>query len=124
MRLSGSFRVCPATMRSLLKLSLKSLGDLKIVTAKNGAEALDKMSAVSPSLVFVDVNMPIMGGLEFIETVRNTRNDKTTPICIITTEGDEDHVKRGLSLGATAYLTKPVSGARLVETALRLLGRG
>jgi two-component system chemotaxis response regulator CheY len=112
------------TMRSLLELSLKSLGDLKVITAKNGAEALDKMAAVQPALVLVDVNMPVMGGLEFIEQVRSVRNDKSTPIVIITTQGDEEHVRKGLSLGATAYLTKPVNGARLVETALKLLGRG
>lgn len=112
------------TMRSLLELSIKSLGDVKVVTAKNGAEGLEKMATVAPSLVLVDVNMPIMGGLEFIENVRNARGDKSTPIVIITTQGDEESVRKGLTLGATAYLTKPVNGARLVETALKLLGRG
>jgi two-component system chemotaxis response regulator CheY len=112
------------TMRSLLELSIKSLGDVKVVTAKNGAEGLEKMAPVAPALVLVDVNMPIMGGLEFIENVRNARADKSTPIVIITTQGDEESVRKGLTLGATAYLTKPVNGARLVETALKLLGRG
>src|SRR5207249_2916241 len=101
------------TVRALLELNLRELSDVKVIAAKNGVDALEKMKTTAPSLVLVDLNMPEMNGLQFVDHVRNKLNDKTTPIVICTTQGEEDTVEAGMKRGANAYLLKPVNGAKL-----------
>src|SRR5258705_6653251 len=98
-----------ATMRALIELNLRELGEVRVITAKNGVEALEKMASDRPALVLVDVNMPVMNGLQFVDALRNTTGDKVTPVIICTTKGEEGAVEAGLKKGANAYLTKPVN---------------
>ncbi len=85
-----------------------------IVTAKNGQEALD-MIAKNPdtNLLLVDINMPVMNGLEFIKKLKQLETYKNIPIVIVSTEGKEEDTERGLALGAAGYVTKPVQPSDL-----------
>jgi two-component system chemotaxis response regulator CheY len=85
-----------------------------IVAAKNGQEALH-MIAKNPDtdLVLVDINMPVMNGLEFIKKARELGAYGHIPIVIVSTEGKEEDTKRGLALGAAGYVTKPVQTSDL-----------
>jgi two-component system chemotaxis response regulator CheY len=85
-----------------------------IVSAKNGQEALD-MIAKNPDsdLLLVDINMPVMNGLEFIKKVKELGTYDHIPIVIVSTEGKEEDTKRGLALGAAGYVTKPVQPSDL-----------
>ncbi len=85
-----------------------------IVAAKNGQEALD-MIAKNPDtdLLLVDINMPVMNGLEFIKKVKEIGKYGHIPIVIVSTEGKEEDTERGLSLGAAGYVTKPVQPSDL-----------
>jgi CheY-like chemotaxis protein len=74
-------------------------------------------------LVLTDIKMPNMDGLEFLHRVRTELENTTLPIIIISTKGEEEDVARGMALGATAYLTKPVSAPKLLETIGRILGQ-
>jgi len=56
-----------------------------------------------------------MDGLEFIRSVRSELNDQALPIIIISTKGADEDVQLGMNLGASGYLSKPVSMARLKE---------
>jgi two-component system chemotaxis response regulator CheY len=80
-----------------------------IVAAKNGQEALD-MLVKNPdtNLLLVDINMPVMNGLEFIKKVKELETYDRIPIVIVSTEGKEEDTNRGIALGAAGYVTKPV----------------
>lgn len=114
-----------ATIRQLLTLTLRKFdggAELKIIEATDGREALEKVRMAHYDLVLTDIKMPNMDGLEFLNRVRTELENTTLPIVIISTKGEEDDVARGMALGATAYLTKPVSAPKLLETIARILG--
>jgi two-component system chemotaxis response regulator CheY len=87
-----------------------------IVNANDGREALERLDEHDDvDLVLLDINMPNMNGLEFLEEVRsNGRLDGLTVI-IISTEGTEEDTARGLEAGATAYIKKPFRTDELLE---------
>jgi len=66
--------------------------------------------------------MPDINGLELISYVRKNSSYTNTPLFIISTEGREKDVEKGLSLGANEYLVKPISPARLQELILKYIG--
>jgi two-component system chemotaxis response regulator CheY len=110
-----------ATTRMLIALTLKKSLEYRIVEASNGTEAVEKLSSHPVDIVLTDINMPKMGGLELISYIRSSHSSPKVPIIVITTEGEEDARDRGLELGADAYLSKPISGAKLQETVRKLL---
>ena len=85
-----------------------------IVHAQNGQEAMDKL-AQNPdvNLMFVDINMPVMSGLDFIKKVKEAGTADHIPIVIVSTEGKEEDTERGLALGATGYVKKPFQPSEL-----------
>jgi two-component system, chemotaxis family, chemotaxis protein CheY len=116
-----------ATIRQLLTLTLRKYnggGQLKIIEATDGREALEKVRMAHYDLVLTDIKMPNMDGLEFVHKVRTELENTTLPIIIISTKGEEEDVAKGMAMGATAYLTKPVSAPKLLETIGRILGQG
>lgn len=108
------------TVRQLIELNLKKVPGLKVVTAVDGKDGLEKVKTVKPNLVLTDVNMPNMTGLELVAAIREF--DKEIPIVVITTKGDPGDSDKGLAAGANAYITKPINGAQLIETVRSLLG--
>ncbi len=114
-----------ATMRQLLCMTLTRVDGItqsNITEASDGREALDKVRAGSFDLVLTDIRMPRMDGLEFIRSVRSELNDQTLPIIIISTKGADEDVQLGMNLGASGYLSKPVSMSRLKEMVATFLG--
>ena len=108
-----------AVMIMSLRQSLE-LGGFKVESARDGKEALDKVKAgLKPHLVLTDINMPVMGGLEFIQQVRPIL--RFTPILILTTESDATKRDQAKKLGATGWLVKPVASADLLSTIKRIL---
>jgi two-component system chemotaxis response regulator CheY len=106
-------------------MSLKAtlvMNGFRVETAGDGKQALGKLnSGVKPDLILTDVNMPNMGGLEFIRNVRGLAGFRFTPILTLTTETDSakrDEAKRN---GATGWLVKPVDGVDLIKVIKRVL---
>ncbi|HEX9861172.1 MAG TPA: response regulator, partial [Nitrospirota bacterium] len=93
----------------------------KIVEASDGIDALKKLSAGRFDLVLTDINMPIMDGLKLVSLIRSDDNHKGMPIIIITTEGADEDRKKGLALGANAYLPKPIQTAELLKLVKELV---
>jgi two-component system, chemotaxis family, chemotaxis protein CheY len=80
----------------------------EIVDAMNGQEALDMVAVQDDiQLILLDINMPVMNGLQFLEKSAPLGIPKKIPIIIISTEGKEEDTIRGLKLGASGYLKKP-----------------
>jgi CheY-like chemotaxis protein len=95
-------------MHSLMKYTLSRLKDFEVSFAKNGKEALDLMSSAGePSLILLDINMPVMGGLDLLRRLTMLGMTKRVPVIIVSTEGRDADVLLGLEAGARAYLPKP-----------------
>ena len=103
------------TMRQLITFALKRIPGSKIVEANDGIDALKKLSSQKFDIILTDINMPIMDGLKLVSMVRNDPVQKAIPIIIITTEGADEDRKRGLALGANAYIAKPIQTADLLS---------
>ena len=109
------------TMRQLLAFTLRRLRDCRIIEAVDGVDALKKLTTERVDLVITDINMPMMDGLKLISVIRSNARTKTLPIIIVTTEGAEEDRKRGLALGADAYIPKPIHPSELLKTIASLL---
>lgn len=101
------------TMRMLIAFALGKYWGCEIRQAGNGVEALACVATRKPDLMVVDINMPEMNGLELIEAVRADSRVADTPIVVITTEGSDDDIRRGMQAGATEYLVKPFQPQKL-----------
>ena len=113
-----------ATFRQLLCMSLQrveGISESNITEASDGAEALNKVKDGKFDLVLTDIRMPNMDGLEFVRRVRGELNRQDLPIIIISTKGADDDIELGMSIGASGYLSKPISMAKLRELVLNFL---
>jgi len=80
----------------------------EIVDALNGQDGLGKLEKHPDiSLILLDINMPMMNGLEFIKKLKEMGKFDHIPIVIVSTEGKEEDTMRGLALGAKGYVKKP-----------------
>jgi adenylate cyclase len=96
----------------ILQMRLEAQG-YEVITAGDGSEALDKIRALLPDLVLLDVMMPKLDG---IETVRRLKADPSLPfipVILVTAKADASDVIAGLESGGDDYLTKPVDHAAL-----------
>jgi two-component system, chemotaxis family, chemotaxis protein CheY len=100
-----------SVMRKIVERSLRQAG-LKldrVMEADNGADALSMVQGGAIDLIFSDINMPKMDGIEFLRQVRATEGAKAIPVLMITTDGTEPKVLEAISLGARGYIRKPFS---------------
>lgn len=103
----------------LLKFRLEKEG-YKILTAVDGKEAIELIEEHSPELILTDIMMPFISGLEVISHVRNKLNMQT-PIIVFSSAGQEGIVLKAFDLGATDFMSKPLSPNELVIRVKRLL---
>ena len=96
-----------------------------VLTAGDGQEALDVLAAKHPDLMILDVMMPRKNGFEVCSEVRVSADPRIAqmPILMLTAKGREAEMKKGFSLGADAYITKPFSTHELVAKVNELLVR-
>ena len=82
--------------------------EIKLSLAANGREGLQRLAETPDTdVVFLDVNMPQMDGLEFLARVKEEPTFRDIPVIIVSTEDRQDDVDRGLEAGAREYLCKP-----------------
>ncbi len=86
-----------------------------VLEAKNGEEGLALIRENRPDVVFLDVMMPKKSGYEVLEAVRADPSLKGTYVILLTAKGQESDRKRGLTLGADEFMTKPFSPAHIVS---------
>jgi CheY-like chemotaxis protein len=95
-----------------------------LITASNGAEAVQKAVSEQPDLILLDVIMPNMGGFEACRLIRENEASKHIPVVMVTTRGEAENVETGWSSGCTAYVTKPINSVELLAKVRSLLGDG
>jgi two-component system chemotaxis response regulator CheY len=96
-----------ATTRSMIRAVLEEFDEVETVEAASGFEAIKLLPGQEVDLVVTDINMPDINGLELINFMRKDERWVNLPIIIISTERSEEDKKRGVALGANAYITKP-----------------
>ncbi len=109
-------------MRQLLVFALSRVKQLKVTEADDGVDGLRKLAAGKFDIILTDINMPIMDGLKLVKRVRTDPVHKDVPIVVITTESAEEDRQRALSLGANAYITKPIQAPQVIAKVKELLG--
>lgn len=94
----------------------------EIVDAMNGQEALDLLALQKDvQLILLDINMPVMNGVQFLEKASQSGLPARIPVIVISTEGKEEDTIRGLRLGAKGYLKKPFNPADLYTLIEKIL---
>jgi len=107
------------SMRLFVELSLSS--KFEIDTACDGEDAIHKMEGKEYDLFFVDIYMPKIDGISLIKKIRSNSLNKFKPIIVISTEADDDLLRRGRDAGATGWLVKPFDEDSLMKTICHLL---
>ncbi|MDQ2960378.1 MAG: response regulator [Candidatus Dormibacteraeota bacterium] len=107
-------------LRHILSLYLQ-VQRLEVVTAANGQEGLDALSAGLPDLIITDVMMPVMDGITFCRRVRALPGAASLPIIVFTSLDLESDLEMAQTAGADRVITKPFSLTGLGETVQALL---
>ena len=96
---------------------------VRVVEAPDGATALLLAAELEPELIFLDVNLPDLSGLDVCRRLRREPRLAGVRIVMLTAAAQQDDITRGLAAGASQYLTKPFSPVRLLSLVEGLLPR-
>jgi CheY-like chemotaxis protein len=107
------------TMREAMRLVLEGEG-FEIDEASDGQAALDRVRAVPPDLVFLDMNIPGSSGAEVLMQIKADPATDGVKVIIVTADGEEGR-ERAIGMGADEYFTKPFSPITLLQTVERVL---
>jgi two-component system cell cycle response regulator DivK len=112
------------------ELNMKLFHDLleangyNIVQTRNGLEAIDLAREHHPDLILMDIQLPEVSGLEVTKWIKEDDELRTIPVIAVTAfamKGDEERIRQG---GCEAYLSKPISVAKFIETVKTYIGDG
>lgn len=102
-------------VRKIISVSLRHEKHIRLYEAASGLEALDKLIATNIDLIFTDINMPNMDGLELIKRCKEDEKFKDIPIIVITTEDRVEDREQALELGAAGFVTKPLDRESIIK---------
>lgn len=98
----------------MLRMYEVMLRGTPLLLAENGQQALELLQQhPDVDLVLLDINMPVMNGLEFLAALAQQGRLPGLPVIVISTDGEEAQIEKGLAAGAAAYLTKPFDAEKL-----------
>ncbi|MDI1261418.1 response regulator [Aquabacterium sp.] len=112
-----------ASLRAVVNIALTGAG-YEVIEACDGQDALNKLEKSAGKkihLMISDVNMPVMGGIEFVTTVKQNPAYKFTPIVMLTTEGQDAAKDKGRAAGAKAWIMKPFNPAQMLNAVSKLI---
>jgi chemosensory pili system protein ChpA (sensor histidine kinase/response regulator) len=108
------------TVRRVMERFLQRNG-MRVVTAKDGLDAISALSENKPDIILLDIEMPRMDGYEFASQVRNDERVSDVPIIMITSRVGDKHRARAIEIGVNDYLGKPYQDSQLLNAIQRLL---
>ncbi|MCI8295860.1 MAG: response regulator [Lachnospiraceae bacterium] len=109
-----------AFMRMMVKNALTKSGYTDIIEAQDGAEAVKKYAEEKPDMVFMDITMPNMDGLQALKKIKE--DFPAAKIVMCTAMGQETMVIDAIKSGASDFIVKPFNTERIVDTANKILG--
>ena len=93
----------------------------QIFQARNGQEGLDLLKSEWIDVVFADINMPVMNGVEMVRQMRGIDVLKSVPVVVVSTDRSAQRMDELKAAGVQAYLTKPITPEQLKDTIEQLL---
>ena len=111
-----------AVVAKTLRLTGAPIGE--IFMAENGVEGLEVLRNQWVDLVLSDINMPIMGGVEMIERMKQDNVLKTIPVVVVSTEGSKTRMDELISKGVRAYIRKPFTPEAIRGIIDEIVGEG
>jgi two-component system alkaline phosphatase synthesis response regulator PhoP len=113
-----------AHIRMLIEQTLEELEDegVEFLTAENGEIALEIIQQEQPQLVFLDVMMPKMNGMDVCKKVKKELGLTNVYIALLTAKGQELDRQKGQEVGADVYMTKPFDPEVILRKAREVLG--
>lgn len=103
------------SIRRIIVTILRQIGIKEIYEADNGKSALALLGSKGIDLVFTDWNMPEMDGITLLRHIRADSKLKHLPVMMITAEGTKDNVTAAKEAGASGYILKPFTPAKLAQ---------
>jgi len=102
-------------MRTFIRRIVERMGHNVVAEASNGRELIEIMKSMKevPDLVFIDINMPEMDGLNALKAIRNTEKD--VKIVIVSALGQDEVIKYAKSIGIVDFITKPFTPDKIVR---------
>jgi len=91
------------------------------IVAENGQEGLNLLDQHKIDLIFSDVNMPVMGGLEMVANIKQNEAYKYIPIIMLTTESNPELKAKGQALGVKAWMLKPFNKKKFFMAVKKLI---
>jgi chemosensory pili system protein ChpA (sensor histidine kinase/response regulator) len=110
------------TVRRVTQRLLERFG-MRVLTAKDGVDALALLQENRPDVMLLDIEMPRMDGYELAQHMRNDERFRDLPIIMITSRTGEKHRSRAMEIGVNKYLGKPFQENELLENIQELVGR-
>ena len=104
-----------------LAARILDLAGSTVLEAASGKEALSIIEETPPDVITCDISMPGMSGFEFLAAIKAIPSGAEIPVIMLTALGQSKDISRATALGAAAYISKPFSSAKLVETIQRQL---
>ncbi len=111
-----------ATMRRIIKNSLKAIGYAEVLEAENGQVGLAKIQTEGVDFVITDWSMPVMTGLEMVHAIRSNPALKDLPILMVTAVGQKEEIVQAVSAGVNGYIVKPFEAETLHAKMQQVLG--
>ena len=102
------------TIRKSAEMFLNKAG-FEVVSIEDGFEALARVDDENPDLIFIDVIMPKIDGLQACQVIKRNPKFKNTPVIFLSSKDSEFDKARGLMMGAVDYLTKPFTKEGIIE---------
>jgi two-component system chemotaxis response regulator CheY len=112
----------PLTL-SMLRQTLKQIGFDDVKEAVDGNIALEILQTEDIKLVFTDLNMPTMSGIEVIQAIRNKAETQNIPVIVVSGEGDQDIVVSAMQAGADSFIVKPFAPQTIKEKIMQVVSK-
>jgi len=111
-------------MRAVIKKVIKASGfDVgKFYEAENGKNALDVLNDEWVDLIISDYNMPVMNGLEMLESIKKNDMFNSIPVVMVTTEGSQQRIEEFFKSGAADYIKKPFTPEQIKTKLVMIMG--
>ena len=104
----------------LLQHALETQG-YKVECAHTGTAGIEKIKAVKPSLIFLDIGLPGMDGWSVLEILKSSEKLKDIPVLMCTAENQMSDIEKADKFGVSGYITKPIRISRVVEKVKEIL---
>ncbi|MBT9164484.1 MAG: Chemotaxis protein CheY [candidate division WS2 bacterium] len=111
-------------IHQMYRLVLMRYKNCTLMDAMNGLEALDILSRENGiDLILLDINMPVMNGVQFMEKLQKDNLYRNIPIIVISTDGKEEDTIRAMKLGAWGYIVKPFKSEALHDLLEKVIAK-